>query len=272
MSRSREYVVGNTPSELEVERGDLVRGPLPERIALVAQYSQTAVQSRSLSAYLSALDGSGYLPVVISVCGGKQPLEFPYGVPESTVILRRPNLGYDFGSWADVMRRYPEIRAAKTVLLTNDSLLGPFGPIDHLLEWAAQPGPNIRALTQSFQLAQHMQSYFLAFRGGILMDTPWMDFFNDVRVEPDKESIVQKYEIGVSRLAFSEAYSSQVWVTGPELGVPTGNPTVEGWKNLVETGVPWLKRTVMTHPSTMGEAADARVYIKRRFDADVSEW
>ncbi|WIY82640.1 rhamnan synthesis F family protein [Propionimicrobium sp. PCR01-08-3] len=245
---------------------------LPDRVVLVAQYSPTSVQSQSLSAYLHALAANAYLPMVISVCSDRRPLEFPYGIPDEVVVVRRPNIGYDFGSWADLMNQYPQIRACDTVLLTNDSLLGPFAPIDHLLEWAASPGPSIRALTQSFQFTQHMQSYFLAFRGGILADEPWVEFFNSVKVEPDKEAIVQQYEIGASRLAFSEAYSSQSWVTGPELGVPNGNPTVDGWRNLIETDVPFLKRTIMTHPSTMSEAVEAQRYIKRRFDADVNEW
>lgn len=158
------------------------------------------------------------------------------------------------------------------VLLTNDSLLGPFAPITDLLEWISAPGPDIRALTSSHQFVRHMQSYFLAFRGGILADPPWVDFFNCVRIEPDKMSIVLKYELGVSRTAFSEAYSTQEYMSGPELGVPSQNPTIDGWRQLLERGVPFIKRTMVTDPSTAKEAAEVREYVKRRYHTDVNQW
>jgi lipopolysaccharide biosynthesis protein len=241
-------------------------------VALVAQYSDDVIQTRSLSEYLFQLACNGFLPVVISVCERQDSLIFPYGIPDSTVIIRRPNLGYDFGSWATALGCFPDLRTAEIVLLTNDSLLGPFTSIQHLLEWIAQPGPDIRGLTQSFQFVQHMQSFFLAFRGGVLADRPWRDFFNSVRVEPDKGSVVMSYEIGLSRLAFSEGYSVEPWVTGPELGVPFGNPTVDGWRYLIESGIPFLKRTIMTHPSTLSEAAEASAYVMRHFSQNVLEW
>ena len=272
MKKAGPFVHEVSNGRVRIERGSrtLLRGR--DRIAIVAQFSMGPIQPRSLSEYLKALTKAGYVAVVVSTCDNPEPLEFPHGLPDDVLIVRRPNLGYDFGSWATALGCFPEIRDADVVLLTNDSLLGPFSSIDHLLEWAAAPGPDIRGLTASFQFAYHMQSYFLAFRGGILANQPWIRFFNSVRVEDDKDSVVLAYEIGIARQCFSEAYSTQVWVTGPELGVPFGNPTVDGWKNLMESDVPFLKRTIMTHSSTIAESTEAARYIQHRFHADVSEW
>ncbi|MFT3944825.1 MAG: rhamnan synthesis F family protein [Ancrocorticia sp.] len=272
MKKAGPFVHEVSKGQVRIEHGsrEILAGR--ERVAVVAQFSVGPAQPRSLSEYLRALTGAGYAAIVVSTCENPAPLEFPYGLPDDVVIVRRPNLGYDFGSWATALGCFPEIRGAGVVLLTNDSLLGPFAPIDHLLEWAAAPGPDVRGLTASHQFAYHMQSYFLAFRGGILADQVWVHFFNSIRVEDDKDSVVLSYEIGTARQCFSEAYSSEVWVTGPELGVPFGNPTVDGWKNLMESGVPFLKRTIMTHPSTVNEAVEAAGYIQRRFHADVAEW
>ncbi|MBE6483232.1 MAG: glycosyltransferase [Actinomycetaceae bacterium] len=257
---------------VRVERGrrqDLVTR---ERVAIVAQFSIGPVQSRSLSTYLMALDAAGYATIVVSTCESEDPLAFPFGIPETTVVMRRPNVGYDFGSWATALGCVPEIRDVPVVLLTNDSLLGPFAPINHLLEWAAKPGPDIRGLTASHQFARHTQSFFLAFRSGSIAEKPWVDFFNNIREEPDKDNVVLHYELGASRLCFSEAYSSDEWVTGPDLGVPYGNPTVDGWKKLIESGVPFLKRTIMTHPTTLAECVEAKTYIERTFNVDVTDW
>ncbi|MCF2705938.1 glycosyltransferase [Arcanobacterium haemolyticum] len=261
-----------TRGKVYIERGHTSELTRTGKIAIIAQFSVGQVQPRSLSEYLRQLELNGYATLVVATCESETPLEFPYGIPDKTVIMRRPNLGYDFGSWATALGVIPEIRSCPVVLLTNDSLLGPFAPIDHLLKWAAKPGPDIRGLTSSYQFVRHIQSYFLAFRGGILNDAPWRAFFNDIRVEPDKDNVVLAYELGASKVCFSEAYSWDEWVTGPDLGVPYSNPTVDGWKNLIESGVPFLKRTVMTHPSTMAEAVEASTYVARRFNQDITQW
>lgn len=244
----------------------------PERTALIAQYSISPQQPRSLSEYVHQLAQSGFLPIIISTCEAESPLEFPNGLDPSAVVIRRPNAGYDFGSWATALGMIPQVRSSDVVLLTNDSLLGPFQPISDLLEWVAAPGPDIRALTSSYQFVRHMQSYFLAFRRGVLADRPWVDFFNSVRIEPDKSAVVLKYELGVSRLAFREAYSTQEYASGPELGVPNENPTVDGWRNMVEWGIPFVKRTMLTHASTQKEAFEVREFIRRRFNTNIDEW
>lgn len=272
MKKAGPLVSEVSKGRVRIERGHRADLSGMNRVAVIAQFSFGPTQPRSLSEYMMELDQAGYGIVVASTCDSPEPLEFPHGIPSTAIVMRRPNLGYDFGSWATALGCLPEIREAGTVLLTNDSLLGPFRSISEILEWAAAEGPDVRGLTMSFQFVKHIQSFFLAFRGGILGDAPWVDFFDSVRIEDGKDSVVMAYEIGVAKRCFSEAYSSEAWVTGPELGVPYGNPTVDGWKNLIECGVPFLKRTIMTHPSTLAEAAEASQYIDRSFGIDISTW
>ena len=253
------------------ERGELPGAPV-DRVALVAQYSPGAVQPRSLSAYVDQLAGAGYLPVIISTAPGPGPLEFPHGLADSAIILRRPNIGYDFGSWAAVLLRYAVLRRSRVVLLTNDSLLGPFAPINELLEWAAQPGPDIKALTASTQLGYHAQSFFLAFHGGILDDEAWRFFFGGVRPLPTKDDVVRAYELGLSRFAFGQAYSIHEYLTPARLGVGEANPTIDGWKAILDAGVPFVKRTLLTHRGLEKIAEEASDYVKEKYHVNVSEW
>lgn len=256
---------------VRLERG-VVPQDTPTKVALIAQYSAGPTQPRSISEYTRQLADNEFTPVIVSACESSGHLRFPHGLPESTIIIRRPNVGYDFGSWATALGMIPQIRRSEVVLLTNDSLVGPFSDIRPILDWATHPGPNIRALTSSFQFVRHMQSYFLAFRGGILDDDAWRYFFNSVRVQPDKSSVVLKYELGLSRFAFQEAYSVQEYISGPDIGVPDDNPTIAGWKELVEAGVPFVKRTMLTDPSTAEAAPEVRSFIKTTYHTDVEEW
>lgn len=241
-------------------------------MALIAQYSTGPAQSRSLSEYALRLSDSGFLPVVIGTTDCSEELRFPFGLPDRSLVLRRDNVGYDFGSWASALRFLPGVRACPTVLLTNDAQLGPFAPISHLLDWACAPGPDIRGLTSSYQFHRHLQSYFVAFRGGILEDRAWREFFDGVRPERDKETIVMKYELGMSRLAFREAYSWQEYFNPLEVDLEGENPTTVGWRSLLEYGIPFVKKTVLAHPSLEDEAAAARRFVKERFHTDIDTW
>ncbi|MDP9805999.1 hypothetical protein J2S70_000581 [Trueperella bonasi] len=266
-------VSSETAGRIRLEKGkrDTIRHA--ERVALIAQYSTTPRQSRSLSIYARSLADNGFLPIIIAVTEGREELKFPFGLPAETIILRRPNLGYDFGSWATALGMFPEVRNKTCVLITNDSMIGPFDSITPILRWISEPGqPNIRALTSSDQISHHLQSFFVCFRGGILADRPWVDFFNGIRVQDDKDSVVMRYELGMSKLAFYEGYTMEEWVSGSELGVPFGNPTVEGWQRLIESGVPFIKRTLLTHPATEQEGSEARSFIKNRFGHEITEW
>ena len=267
----RPLVSDVVKGRIHLERGTLPEGEL-ERVALVAQYSSGAEQSRSLSVYLQQLDAAGFLPVLVSTCELDAPLEFPHGLPDSTVILRRPNLGYDFGSWSTGLGVFPQIRRAQRVLLTNDSLLGPFSDISCLLDWACSPGPDIRAMTMSYQIVRHLQSFFLCFHDGVLEDAAWRVFFNSIRVEPSKEEVVERYELGLSRHAFEQAYSWDVFVAASDFGTENSNPTIEGWRALLEAGIPFVKRTMMTHPDLADQRPAVARNVKQRFHTDIREW
>lgn len=269
--RDRPLVADVVKGRIRTERGSIPLKGL-DKVALVAQFSTTATQTRSLSAYLNQLDAAGFLPVIISTCEADEPLEFPYGLPDSTVIVRRPNLGYDFGSWATGLGSFPQIRRANRVLLTNDSLLGPFADISFLLDWACTPGPDIRAMTTSYQIVRHLQSFFLCFHNGILDDAAWRVFFNKIRVEPTKDDVVINYELGLSRHAFEQAYSWDSYISAPELKLENGNPTIEGWRELVEAGIPFVKRTMLTHPAAVEQAPAVIQFVKQRFHTDIREW
>lgn len=272
-TRQRRPLVSHLapPSTIQVEQGD-PNAISTERIALIAQYSAAPDQPRSLSEYVAALAHAGFTPIIISTCPSEEPLEFPHGLHPSAVVLRRPNIGYDFGSWASALAFLPQVKTANTVLLTNDSLLGPFSDIQQILEWACEPGPDIRSLTSSHQYVLHHQSYFLAFRGGILADPAWEEFFSRIRVEPDKERIVLRYEIELSRAAFSEGYSVESYVSAPELGCPDDNPTIDGWKAMLDEGIPFVKRTMLTHPDLDTQVREVRAEVAARYLTNIDLW
>ena len=50
------------------------------------------------------------------------------------------------------------------------------------------------------------------------------------------------------------------------------NPTIDGWKAILDAGVPFVKRTLLTHRGLEKIAEEASDYVKEKYHVNVSEW
>ncbi len=264
-------VIDGSGATLHEEVGalDSLTGP---RIALVSSWSQTEVMSRSLSAYLKELQRLGYQTVVISTSPVATELVWPHGRPANTVVVRRENIGYDFGSWAAALNAMPWVRSKPFVLLTNDSMVGPFAPLDHVLEAAESSSADLFGLTESYQIIHHPQSFFLLFKRGILADPAWVDFFDSVRPQDSKVKVIQAYELGLSRYCAREGYSWETLATAYASRVGRDNPTLAGWEALLGRGIPFVKRNLLVDPLMPSTSMDMQNAVKYRYGEDVQDW
>jgi lipopolysaccharide biosynthesis protein len=227
---------------------------------------------RSLLELLTRLNEGGYRCVVSSACESPEPLRWPGALPEGTVVLRRPNLGYDFGSWAVALDRFPEVAGLDRVILTNDSMAGPFAPLAPLLADFEAAGTDVWSLTDSYQLGHHMQSFFVGFRGGVLAEPALRTFFRRVRVEPTKMDVVERYEVGLTVACLRGGYTMSTRFRAQDLGVGGENPTLAGWHRLIEAGFPFVKRTMINDPSTAPGAEYVEPVLRRKFGVELAEW
>jgi hypothetical protein len=268
----RPLVLDVVQGAVRVEHGAGVDVAETGKVALVAQFSRAAVTSRSLLELLTQLADGGYRCIVSSSCEAPEPLEWPGALPEGTVVLRRPNLGYDFGSWTVALDQFPQVAALDHVIITNDSMVGPFAPIAPLLADFESSPVDVWSLTDSYQLGHHMQSFFVGFRRGVLAEAPLRQFFRRVRVEPEKMDVVRRYEVGLTETCLRGAYAMTTRFRSQDLGIGTENPTLAGWQRLLARGFPFVKRTLVNDPSTAPGAEDAALVVRRRFGVELSDW
>lgn len=247
-------------------------GGQPARAAIVAHYSHSNVASRSVSVLLRELAACGYRSLLVSTCPVTRPLEWPHGLPDDVGIVRRANKGYDFGSWAVGLELYPAARKADYTILTNDSMAGPFAPIDDIVFDFEVEGADLWGVTFSNQIAPHVQSYFLGFSGGTLAKRPWRPFFRGVRHYEEKMEYVLRYELATLRLANEYGLSWNVRHRPEELGVGETNPTLFGWQELLDLGVPFVKRTILKEPGVAPEGYTIRDTVRARYGVDLDEW
>jgi lipopolysaccharide biosynthesis protein len=192
--------------------------------------------------------------------------------PADLTIVRRPNLGYDFGSWATALDLFPTIRTTQAVLLVNDSLVGPFAPIDHLLERFHRSRADVWAMTDTSQLGQHLQSYCLGFKEGCLDREPLRSFWTGIRVEATRDDVILRYEVGLSRVLKKARLSSDVAIEGWRAVDEDDNPTIMGWRRLLDLGFPFVKRQVLLEPGVCPDGREAPAELRRRFGVEASRW
>jgi lipopolysaccharide biosynthesis protein len=242
-----------------------------ERVAVIAHWAPDGRIDRSVRELSLALVQCNYAVLLVSTVEGTDPLEWPPDVGRIT-ILRRPNLGYDFGSWATALDRYPAIAAAERVLLLNTSLVGPFAPIDHLLRDFEESSADVWGITDSTQFGQHLQSYCLGFRGGTLQEAPLARFWREIRVEPSRAAVIEHGELDLGRLLARERYVVDAAIPSWRVVAGDRNPTIIGWRRLLDEGFPFVKRQLLLAPEVAADAQAIAGELRRRFGVEVEDW
>lgn len=243
-----------------------------ERVAVVAHWDPQPRVGRSARSLVDALVRAGYQALLVSTAEDAAPLEWVAGRPPGVTVLRRPNRGYDFGSWATALERYPTIRRARLVLLLNDSMAGPFAPLDGLLTHFEGSDADVWAITDSRQLEHHVQSYCLGFKGGTLEDAGLRSFWSDIRVQPTREAVIEWYELGLSRLLARRRLVVDVAIPSWKVVDVDDNPVINGWRRLLDLGFPFVKRQILREPHVCPDGAEVRGELRRRFGVEAEEW
>jgi lipopolysaccharide biosynthesis protein len=243
------------------------------RVAVLVHWSADGSVSRSVSETVQQLDRMGYRVAIGSTCEAPGPLTWQHGRPDSVAVYRRPNVGIDFGTWGAMLTAYPGLRSADRVLLLNDSLVGPFAPIDGIIGAFEGADCDVWGLVDSNQMSPHFQSHFVGYRGGVLTDAPLVHFWSNIRLQRSKETMIRRYERGLYPLLQRVGYRLGVGFPWQRVVANGQNPTIHGWRRLLAHGFPWVKRELIWKPyHLLTDADDVPAVVAQRFGADISEW
>lgn len=245
----------------------------PRAVAVVASWSDRSAMSKSLSTLTWELAAHEYDVLLVSAAETAGPLTWPYGRHPRVSVYRRPNIGYDFGSWSVALHHFPQIRTAHRSLLINDSLVGPFRALDFEIAGFESCTHPVWGLVDTTQKAPHLQSHFVGYRHGALCNPAVEAFWSGIRVISDKEKLIDRYEVGLGRVLQRQNLTVAAqypwhWVAGPDQ-----NPTVLGWRRLLDRGFPFVKREVVLRPPPgVTDADDVADEIQHRFGQDLAQW
>lgn len=240
------------------------------RVAFVASWSPDARVTRSLARLVAELEAGGYAVVLTRSSPG--PLEWPDDVVVDPAVILKDNLGYDFGSWAVGMALYPHLLEAEHVIVVNDSLVGPFASLQPLLRtFETSPAP-VWGVTDTGEYWPHLQSYFMGFHGGVLAQPRLREFWSSIEVLDDKDEIVERYEIGLSRVLAELGIPWTAWIDHETVARSEQNPTLLGWYRLLEEGLPFVKRMLVTHRLYFPYGRDVEIAVRARFGTELEDW
>ena len=149
--------------------------------------------------YLQALRLAGFNIIFVSNSPKLKPAALQTVQTLTSLVLRRANIGYDFGAYKDGISVIPNLEKIDLLLLANDSVYGPFNPLAELIERARNMPAQFCSLTDCWDIAYHLQSYFLLFSREAITHEAFSRFWRKIRYVNSKTYVIRKYEVGLSQ-------------------------------------------------------------------------
>lgn len=216
-----------------------------QEAVLFASYSIRPEIADYMVYYLEQLQKLGFKIIVVSTAPDYPEDHLKRIQPYIVRFIWRENIGYDFGSWyLGLMSLQKE---SQRIVLANDSVIGPITDLSPIFK-KMEKNYAVWSMTDNHEYMHHMQSYFVVIETEALKKNFLDQFFSRYAILKDKWVLVQRFELGLTRLAnemnlkwgsFIKSAQFQEKKRGQE---PDRNPTHYYWDLLIEKfGYPFIK-------------------------------
>jgi hypothetical protein len=258
--------------------------PLGRRVVVFCHFDGRGRVAEHVRRYLTALVEAGLSVVFVTNAGRLEPEADAWLRPRCAWIVVRRNIGFDFAAWRDGMV-VAGLPTAETELLciANDSVYGPLRALEPVLTRMDFEAADVWALTDSWQVRFHLQSYLVAFGARALQSPAFARFWRQVRDLRSKEAVIRQYEIGLTHALLDGGLTcAALWPYTDTLSTLRGgqpdeevrpaapaeplgdvqrhaeqrilgaaarriplNPTADLWRPLLVAGFPFVKRELL---------------------------
>lgn len=190
-------------------------------------------------------------------------------------VYRRENKGYDFGSWQWAMRDAVSVHEVDWLLLANDSVFGPLYDLAPIMKAQLESDLDFWGITDSYQLAWHLQSHFICFRGDVVRSDAFRDCFAQDFSSKSKWSVINDGEIFLSQSLAHAGFRGRAVYPFDLIDAenPAGicNPSQFHWELLIKTfRCPFIKRDlILRNPEKVAGVSNWPAVIAEYTDMDV---
>lgn len=193
------------PKKTAVIEGDIQPG-FGEELCIFAHFDKDDLIDDYVINYLEQLHGLGLEIILVSVSRDLDSRSIAKARRFCQSILVRENVGYDFASWKSGLEHAGDLSRYRALLLANDSVYGPIRDLKDVFTLMRRRGLDVWSITDSIEIRQHLQSYFLVFEKAVLESTVFHEFWAKLPIYGAKLSVIWNCEVGISRRLRREGF------------------------------------------------------------------
>lgn len=120
--------------------------------------------------------------------------------PICAKFIHRRNINHDFGGYGFGLKLIKALgEKPSAVVLMNDSCYGFFGPVTDLNRQILEDDVDLWGITESYEHAYHLQSYFLIISGRLFASRSFWKYWRRFSLNTDRAHIIKKGEIGLTQ-------------------------------------------------------------------------
>jgi rhamnosyltransferase len=188
----------------------LIDAKLKNRVCLFSHFDKNNRIEEYVIFYLKALQENDCAIFFITTSQNIDQKYIDLIKPYIVSVLVRPNCGLDFGSFCTGMKKVREYPHFQQLIFANDSVYGPISPLKNVFDAMKAKKADVFGITDSWQVAYHLQSYFLIFNRTVFTGSVFTEFFNNFKFSYNKHLIISEYEVGLSKLLIKNDYKVEV--------------------------------------------------------------
>ena len=189
------------------------RKSLLKRICVFSYFDKNGIIEDYVILYLEGLKKVVDKIIFVSACNPPEAeLKKIQKLVENYIIIK--NLENDFMNWKtgilnigwETLQQYDEL------IIANDSCYAPLFPFQKLFDSMQGKKCDFWGITDCYSYSYHLQSYFLVFKRNVFISDVFKNFWNSVQKESSKQSIITKYEVGLSTLLLKNHFLSKTYI------------------------------------------------------------
>lgn len=159
-------------------------------------------------------------------------------------IVIRACPGYYFTSWKAALSCFPDLLLCDELILCDDSVFGAITSYEPMHTEMKKVICDFWGITANQHPIPHLQSYHLVFRKTALQHKAFMQFFDAVPLG-NSSNDDSELERNLSIWLTSNGLCAAVFSSLPFISDTPLNPIIDQWKQLIDLGVPLLKKDVL---------------------------
>src|SRR5947209_1819692 len=178
--------------------------------AVYVHYDRYGVVHDFVLTQLRALVEAGFRVTFVTNSPKFEDRAFDLVAPMCRQVLWRWNAGYDFGGYKDGLKAVGALDGVQQLIIMNDSVYGPFWSLRELLARISPEIFDVWGITDSWEHAYHVQSYFMLFFRPALQSEGFKSFWERLPYCSDKPWIIKHGEVKLTQVLTRQKLRSGV--------------------------------------------------------------